>query len=502
MSQSTDKNRLVIVYHREPLEEHRVRGKTVLREHKSPNGIIPTLRGVFRDQSGLWVAWKRTKDPQNPDFETDVEVGHNGSTMRVHRVPLTKDVVDTFYYKFSKEALWPILFSFPDKLEFNEDHWQTFVAVNERFAEATISRACEDATIWVHDYNLWLVPGMIREKLPKARIGFFHHTPFPSVDIFSILPWRKQIIDSLLACDLVGFHIPRYVDNFADCARSLSGAALAPSVSVGDRFLTNGAALTVPNVTDQLRHAGRLITPRALPVGIDIGLVEKLIRSPEHVARIDKLKAEFGTDRQMILSVERLDYIKGPVEKLLAYERLLENHPELSGKVVFVNVVTPPADGIAAYRSVRAQVDKVVGRINGRFATLDWTPVRYFYKPLPWHEVVAWYEMASICWVTPLRDGLNLVAKEFVAVGRGQPKALIVSEFAGAQVELKYAITVNPYSRASMDRGLETALSMPPDEREQRISAMNEIVTKYTVQDWAETFLNELMRCDPAQKVA
>jgi len=481
---------LIMVYHREPWEEHVVHGKREFRDHRSPNGIIPTLRNVFRhDDSGLWVAWKKCKDPARPDFERDVTIERNGIAVDVHRIPLTTEQVNLFYYRFSKEALWPVIFAFPGKLEVDERHWRNYVEVNQAFAEAVAARAKPDARIWVHDYNLWLVPGMLRELLPDATIGFFHHTPFPAADVFAILPWREQILDSLLDCDLVGFHIPRYQENFADAACSLTGARRVTVQPVGGRFLTAGGALATPTATTVLEHATRgRVQLGAFPVGIDVDALDRIVASPAHAARTAAIRAEIG-DRRLLLSIERLDYIKGPVEKLLAYEQLLEQSPEFREKVVFVNVLTPPADAIVAYRSVRKEVDHIVGRINGRFATLSWTPVRYFYKPMPYEEVLAWYAAASIAWVTPLRDGLNLVAKEFVATNRDRPDVLILSEFAGAQVELKYVVAANPYAPASMQAALRQALEMPEDEARRRMVAMDQIVRGYTVADWAAEFL-------------
>jgi glucosylglycerol-phosphate synthase len=489
----TKKASLIMVYHREPWEEHAVNGKAQFRQHKSPNGIIPTLRNVFRhNDQGLWVAWKKCKDPAHPDFDQDVTVKQDGIEVDLHRVPLTTEQVNLFYYRFSKEALWPIIFAFPSKLSVDESHWRNYVDVNRRFAEAVAARAAPDATIWVHDYNLWLVPGMLRQLLPDATIGFFHHTPFPAAEVFAILPWREQILASLLDCDLIGFHVPRYQENFVDCACNLAGARRIASSPVGDRFLTTGAALATASTTSIIDHPvhGR-VRLGAFPVGIDVAALDKIIASPEHKRRADAIRAEIG-DRQMILSIERLDYIKGPVEKLLAYEQLLEHAPQYREKIVFVNVLTPPADAIVAYRSVRKEVDHIVGRINGRFATLVWTPVRYFYKPLPYAEVLAWYDAASIAWITPLRDGLNLVAKEFVATAGDRTKALILSEFAGAQVELKHSIATNPYAPPSMDAALRRALEMSDADKHRRMSQMNAIVRDYTVVHWAEEFLEAM----------
>ena len=409
----------------------------------------------------------------------------------MHRVPLTALAVQSFYYGFSKEALWPIVCSSPSNARFHEAQWQDFVEVNARFAEAVVRLVKPDATIWVHDYNLWLVPGMLRRSMPAARIGFFHHTPFPAADIFAILPWREEISRSLLACDLVGFHVPHFANNFAAAAANLVGARVTRRARVARRFLTEGTALATATMDRELEFDGRRIGLGAFPVGVDSERVDAVRATPAHAERVAAIGQELA-GQQVVLSVERLDYVKGSVERLLAYERLLDEHAEYRQRVVLVNVVAPAAETIAVHRSLRAEIDMLVGRINGRYASLSWTPVRYFHRSLPFEEIVSWYEAASVAWVTPLRDGLNLVSKEFVAASDGAAKVLILSEFAGAHVELQHAVSANPYSSRSMDGALRAALEMPDDERRLRMVAMNRIVRSRTPRGWATEFLAEL----------
>jgi glucosylglycerol-phosphate synthase len=260
------------------------------------------------------VAWKKCKDPDRPDFEQDLTVERDGIRVAVHRVPLTSEQVNLFYYRFSKEALWPVIFAFPGKLAVDESHWLNYVEVNRRFAEAVAARAKPDARIWVHDYNLWLVPGMLRKLLPNATIGFFHHTPFPAADVFAILPWREQILHSLLDCDLVGFHIPRYQENFVDAACNLVGARRGASGDVDSRFLTSGGALTTSRVTHEITHPDHgTVRLGAFPVGVDVSAIDRIVATDGHAQRADAIRAEIG-HRRLILSIERLDYINGPVE--------------------------------------------------------------------------------------------------------------------------------------------------------------------------------------------
>ena len=433
-----------VVYHRTPFDAGANGDMAQRSEHASPNGIIPTLRGVFGDdRPGLWVAWTQTDAAADAASPRDVALDLHGTLINVHRVPLTALAVQSFYYGFSKEALWPIVCSAPASAHFDEAQWRDFVDVNARFADAVVRLVEPDATIWVHDYNLWLVPGMLRSRMPAARIGFFHHTPFPAADIFAILPWRAEIVASLLACDLVGFDVPHFANNFAATAANLAGATVTRRSAVGGRFLTAGTALSTASMARELRFDNRRVGLGAFAAGVDSERIDAVRATPAHAERVARIGRELA-GRQVVLSVERMDYVKGPVERLLAYERLLAEHPEYREAVVFVSIVAPAAETMAVHRALRDEVDMLVGRINGRFATLAWTPVRYFHQSLSFEEIVSWYAAASVAWITPLRDGLNLVSKEFVAASDGAAKVLILSEFAGAHVELQHAVTCQP----------------------------------------------------------
>jgi glucosylglycerol-phosphate synthase len=483
---------LVMVYHRPPFDEVTEDGKAVRLRPKSPNGIIPTLLGFFAgDRNGSWVAWSM-QDSRDPEgFERHVSVdAKRYPKLKVARVALTADDVDIFYKKFSKEAFWPIIFSFPDKAEFNQAHWERFLEVNRIFAEQTAREAAQGAVVWIHDYNLWMVPAYLRPLRPDLRIAFFHHTAFPSSDIFNILPWYREIIGSLLQCDYVGFHIPRYVENFVDAVRSYTPVDVLESVPCAPRFITYGCALGVDTVTSAIEVGGNRVTLGAHPVGIDVELITQIVRKPAVQKKIARVKALLNGVKG-IVSIERLDYVKGSLEKLQAFERLLEQHPDLIGGVTLVNIITPAAPGMEIYENLRIEVDRIVGRINGRFSTLEWTPVRYFYRSLPFDDVVAHYAACDVAWITPLRDGLNLVAKEFVATKTATDAAgvLILSEFAGAAVELHGALLTNPYDAVSMSKVLYQALTMGEDEVLYRCQRMAGIVAENNVRQWGDEFM-------------
>jgi glucosylglycerol-phosphate synthase len=492
---------LVMVYHRLPYDEVTVDGVQLQRRPKSPNGIIPTLLSFFADsRTGSWVAWSQQDSRDPDDFDSHVMVDQERyPNLRAARIALSADDVDVFYKKFSKEAFWPIIFSFPDKAEFRQDHWERFLEVNRLFAEQTAREAADGATAWIHDYNLWMVPAFLRPLRPDLRIAFFHHTAFPSSDVFNILPWRRDIIGSLLQCDYVGFHIPRYVENFVDAVRSFAPLEVLASESCAPRFRTYGCALGVDTMTSAIEVGGRKVSLGAHPVGTDVALIERLVATPEVRDLVAGIEDYLG-DVTGIVSIERLDYVKGSLEKLQAFERLLEQHPEMLGKVALLNIITPAAPGMEIYESLRVEVDRIVGRINGRFSTLNWVPVRYFYRSLPFDEVIAHYAACSIAWITPLRDGLNLVAKEFVATRNalGKPGVLVLSEFAGAAVELHGALLTNPYDADMMTNTLHQALTMGADEAAYRTERMAAIVARHDVTRWGDEFLGAVARSGDA----
>jgi len=353
--------------------------------------------------------------------------------------------------------------------------------------------------VWVHDYNLWMVPAFLRPLRPDLRIAFFHHTAFPSSDVFNILPWRREIIGSLLQCDYVGFHIPRYVENFVDAARSFAPVEIRARVPCAPRFLTYGCALGVDTMTSDIEVGERQVRLGVHPVGTDVGMIERTVATPAVCEQAAAIRDYLG-DATGIVSIERLDYVKGTLEKLQAFERLLETHPQHIGKVTLLNIITPAAPGMEIYESLRVEVDRAVGRINGRFSTLNWVPVRYFYRSLPFEEVLAHYVACDIAWITPLRDGLNLVAKEFVAARKASGRAgvLVLSEFAGAAVELHGALLTNPYDANAMTASLHQALTMGADERAYRTARMAMIAAEHDVARWGRDFIAAATDADRA----
>lgn len=484
------KSSLVILYHREPYDEVVENGKIHYRPKKSPNGILPTLKSFFASvNQGTWIAWKQVTTKQKKNFEQLVTVEGEGN-YNVCRIPLSADQVKHFYHITSKEAFWPILHSFPWHFTYETSDWENFHTINRLFAEAACEQAADDALIWIHDYNLWMAPHYIRQLKPNAKIAFFHHTPFPSVDIFNILPWREEIVDSLLCCDIVGFHIPRYSENFVNVARGLRPVEVVEEGPIPEHITPYGTALAEPTMTTKLRYKGQLVNIDAFPVGTNPKHILGTLSQPQTQKRMAEIKEELG-DRKLIIAAGRVDYVKGNQEKLEAFGRLLERRPDLHGKINFVMTCVTAATGMRVYKTAQSQIEQQVGKINGRYAKLGWTPILLYTQPLSFEELLSYYRVADICWTTPLRDGLNLVAKEYIIAKEKQPGVLVLSEFVGAAVELPEAILTNPYSVDRMDDAIDKALAMSDEDSQKAMAKMYETVTTYDVEYWANHLLQK-----------
>ncbi|WP_115015021.1 glucosylglycerol-phosphate synthase [Synechococcus sp. UW140] len=486
------KSSFILLYHRTPFDEViDDNGNRSWGDQKSPNGIIPTLRNLFRNHhDGTWIAWRQV-DEVSTSVDERISM-ENPSPFTLRRIPLEQYQISSFYHVTSKESFWPILHTFPTHFEVNNADWGIFEDVNRRFAEAACKEAAEGATVWIHDYNLWLAPGYIRAERPDLKIAFFHHTPFPGNDVFAILPWRHQILESLLCCDLVGFHIPRYTENFARAANCLLGAKKGPKRAVNPRFLSTGTALTEPSETPWLTYEGRTIQLVSSPVGTSPDVIQALVADQEIKNLGVHIEEDTRKGRKLILSASRVDYTKGNEELLLAFERLLERRKDLHGKVVLMLACVSAASGMKIYEDTQRSIEEMAGRINGRFSLIDWVPIRFSTRRIPYEEMVAWFTQSDICWITPLRDGLNLVAKEYAAARKNQGGVLVLSEFTGASVVLDGAVLTNPYSHRRMDDAIELALEMPENEQKRRMRTMTAAVEAFTVQDWAEEQMGSL----------
>lgn len=482
-------SQLVIVYHRQPYEEHVEDGKTILRENKSPNGIVPALKGfIGQVERASWVAWKRAPANKGSQFERRITVTDSFGSYEVVRLPLTGDQISQFYHVTSKEALWPILNSFPALYSTERTDWSVFREVNRLFAEAACEEAAPGAVVWVHDYNLWLVPEFVRQKRPDVKIAFFHHTPFPGPDVFNILPWRDEILDSLLACDLVGFHVPRYARNFANLVQALRKVDHLVERRVYPELEATGTALSEPVTPVSITVGGRDIRIDAYPIGTHAQLIRDMVQTEESRQQVEVIRRGLPEDI-VIVSIGRVDYTKGTREMLLTYERLLKRRPELHRRIKLLVTAVAAADGMRVYKRSQQQIEGLVGRINGHFGTLAWQPVVLSTTPMPLAETLCHYRAADIAWITPLRDGLNLVAKEFVAAHVNESGVLVLSEFAGAAVELQDAVLVNPYSITKMDEAIDRAIDMPAAEQRERMQRMDALISRYDIGNWTRHVL-------------
>ncbi len=458
--------RLVIISNRGPYLLH-ITPQHIRRE-KTIGGLVTSLLPMIEAQGGIWIAWG---DP----------AGRYASGPRhlfdLRYIGLTPDQVKGYYQGFANNALWPLCHYFLGRVHYDEEEWQVYEQVNTKFAETTLQEATDEAVLWVHDYHLALVPCHLRRERPYARIAFFWHIPFPAAELFSTLPWRERLMESLLACDLIGFHIPEYAENFIETAVEVLGAR-----AEGDCVF----------------YAGRTTRVLARPIGIDSHAVNREARSPRTEERVRRLRQTLD-GQKLILGVERMDYTKGICERLQAMERLLERQSELHGAVSLIQIVTPSRMGLAAYRRKKREIDEMVGRINGRFSDGFWMPVRYLYRSVSPAELIAYYRAADIALVTPLRDGLNLVAKEYVAARVDGDGVLILSEFAGVARQLPEALLVNPYNIAGMVTALLQALEMPPEDQRRRMRAMQERVEAQDISWWAKEFLGHMTALNRAE---
>jgi trehalose 6-phosphate synthase len=463
---------LVVVSNRLPFDLGRPNAST----RRNVGGLVNALEPVFDRLGGVWVGWDGVSLP-SARAVSEMLAHPRSMTLPSGRelfgVPLSERELSRYYNGLCNRALWPLLHDFPDKGTFVNDDWETYVQINHRFAEITAQRVRSGGRVWVHDYQLTLVPRFLRELGFTGQIDFFLHTPFPPTEIFRALPWRSEVIAGLLAADTVVFHTARYRDNFVDAACSL-GPAMA-SGRVGSRPV-------------DLAHRGGTTRVAAEPIGIDVEGFTTLAASHEAQSRARRIRAAFG-ERAIVFGAERLDYTKGVLERLLAVERLLRLHPETAGTFVLVQVVVPSRHVVEEYRRMKRDIDREVGRINGEFGVDGWQPVHYRYRALDRAELVAHFLAASVALVTPLRDGMNLVAAEFAASRVDGGGVLVLSEFAGIADVIEGALLVNPNDIESLARAVHRALRMPPEEQRDRMNLLRPTILANPASAWAERCL-------------
>jgi trehalose 6-phosphate synthase len=430
---------------------------------RSPGGLVTAIMPLMRGRDGAWIGWAGSADEEVEPFVDD--------GLSLVPVGLSAEEVELYYEGFSNATLWPLYHDAVAPPEYHRRTWDAYVRVNRRFAEATAKAASPGAVVWVQDYQLQLVPKMLRELRPDLKIGFFLHIPFPPVELFQRLPWRKSIIEGLLGADLVGFQLPSGAANFVRMARRL---------------------LDVRVQGGKVQYGGRTVQARAFPISVDVAELEELISRPEVQERADMIRFELGEPDRILLGVDRLDYTKGINRRLDAFEELWADGELKPGDAVFVQIATPSRERVEQYQLLKDDIEQQVGRINGEFGQLGSPVVNYMHTSYDRAELAALYLAADVMVVTPLRDGMNLVAKEYVACRKDLNGALVLSEFAGAAAELRRAFLVNPYDVDGMKLTLLNAIHSDPADLHRRMRAMRRRVVDHDVSRWAETFLDAL----------
>ncbi len=431
---------------------------------RSPGGLVSALEPVMRENDGTWIGWPGGTEQDLEPFEDD--------GLALVPMTMTQQEIEDFYEGFSNATLWPLYHDVVAKPEFHREWWESYLSVNRRFARRAAEVAAENATVWVHDYQLQLVPAMLRELRPDLRIGFYLHIPFPPNELFSQLPWRRQILEGLLGADLVGFQLSGAAQNFIRLVRQRVG------------HKTHRDLVYLPD--------GRTVRAAAFPISIDAKAYEELARSPEVGQRAKEIREAVGNPRRIFLGVDRLDYTKGIYARLRAFGELIAEGSLDVEDAVFVQVATPSREQVEQYRILRDDIERLVGRLNGDLGRIGRPAIHYLHSSYPRDEMAAFFRAADIMVVTPLRDGMNLVAKEYVACRFEDDGALVLSEFAGAADELRQAWLVNPYDINGMKAALLGAYGAEPREVTRRMRAMRKTVTQHDVSSWARSFLTEL----------
>ena len=455
----------VIISNRLPITAVDKGGKP--RFVRSGGGLATGLGSLAADAAMHWIGWPGLHVDGE---ERQQEVRTKLYKRRLHPVFLDRELIQDYYQGYSNSTLWPLCHYFLSYVDSDERYWTAYRRVNEIFCEEALKIIEPGDLVWIHDYHLMLLPGMLRNAMPDAAIGYFHHIPFPAYELFRCLPEREDILRGLLGADLIGFHVHDYMRHFIDAAYR---------------------ALHLVCRMDEVQIDNRVARIEAFPMGINYDLYHEAAALPRVTAFIEKFRRTVG-EGKVILSVDRLDYSKGMLLRLESFAAFLEHNPEYRGKVTLLMVVAPSRDSVGTYADLKSMIDKKVGAINGAYATMGWIPVHYFYRSFSFAELAALYNVADIALVTPLRDGMNLVAKEYLAAQTDSPGVLILSEMAGAAVELADAIIVNPADKKDMERAILKALAMSEEEQSAALRKMQRRIKRHTVQRWADDFLDEL----------
>lgn len=433
---------------------------------QSEGGLVTGLASLEMNAETHWVGWPGMFFGNNEEQAVTQKLAE----FNYHPVFLAEDQIETYYEGYSNSVIWPLCHYFYSYVRYENMHWKAYQEVNKLFLDTLLPLMDEEDVVWIHDYHLLLLPQMIRNKRKSVNIGYFHHIPFPSYELFRVLPERAELLNGLLGADLIAFHTHDYMRHF---------------ISATERVLDLHFQL------DKVKYNDRLVYVETFPMGINYDLYNKAILRPEIQEKACGLKDTFG-DSKLILSVDRLDYSKGILHRLEGFYRFLESNPEYHGQVSLAMIIVPSRTNVEEYSILKTAIDEMIGRVNGLFSTINWTPVYYFYHSFSFDELIAMYSIADIALVTPLRDGMNLVAKEYLAVKRDSPCVLILSEMTGAAIELSESIIVNPNDTEEIARAIRLALTMTESEQLASAKTMQKKLMKQNVNKWASDFVKEL----------
>ncbi len=439
---------------------------------KGIGGLVTALDPILRKNGGIWIGW----DGQTTDKFTGIKqiciTDECGKTRySVECVHLNEKEIKNYYHGFSNRSIWPLFHGFIFQSHFDSEYWKTYVSVNKKFCNKILKESTRDSLIWIHDYHLTLLPDMLKQANPELKILFFLHIPFPSYETFRVLPWSKKILNGLLGCDLLGFQTKNDRINFLSCCKEILNAKTDFKKNI-------------------VFHKKRIINVKNFPISVDFEKFNEMSKRKSSGKFLKNIK-KIDNNIKIIMSVERLDYTKGIKERILSIERFFTKYPSHRKKVIFIQISVPSRTKIKEYILLKREIDELVGRINGKFADELWSPIHYLYKAIPQTDLAGYYRAADICLVTPLRDGMNLIAKEYVSSKSEEDGVLILSKFAGAAEEMgKYAIMVNPYDIDEVADSINTALNLHNSTRKKMISNLRKIVKENNVFDWAENFLN------------
>lgn len=470
----------VVVANRLPVDQELLPDGTTAWK-RSPGGLVTALEPLLRRRRGAWVGWPGIVD-EDVEGEDDPIVQED---LELRPVRLSADDVADYYEGFSNATLWPLYHDVIVKPIYHREWWERYVTVNRRFAEATSRAAARGATVWVQDYQLQLVPAMLRDLRPDLTIGFFLHIPFPPVELFMQLPWRTEIIEGLLGADLVGFHLAGGAQNFLYLSRRLIGAN------------TSRGAVGVRSRYGEVELTSRAVRVGAFPISIDSGALDQTARHRDIRRRAREIRAELGNPRKVLLGVDRLDYTKGIDVRLKAFSELLAEGRAKRDDTVLIQLATPSRERVDSYQQLRNDIERQVGHINGEYGEVGRPMVHYLHRPVPRDELIAFFVAADVMLVTPLRDGMNLVAKEYIACRSDLGGALVLSEFTGAAAELRQAYLVNPHDLEGVKDTIEAALNQSVEEGRRRMRSLRRQVLAHNVDRWARSFLDALAEARP-----